>query len=182
MRRFIRDNGLSLFFAAIFLAALAGQALVGHADFNHSQAAHHDETISLWRYVRSSQFGTDVLENWQSEYLQFTLYILTTVWLLQRGSPESKSLDESGLQSDEEQQVGEHAHPRSPQWARAGGIRTTIYSHSLVLIMAGIWIASSLGQSVTGRIAYNAEQFDHQQAAVGWLQYLGTSDFWDRTL
>ena len=44
---------------------------------------------SLWRYVTSSSFGTGVFENWQSEYLQFTLYIFVTVWLVQKGSPES---------------------------------------------------------------------------------------------
>jgi hypothetical protein len=91
LRRFLRDNGLGVFFGAIFLAALIGQALVGHADFNHMQLRHHDDPISLGRYVLSSDYGSDVLENWQSEYLQFTLFILATVWLLQRGSPESKS-------------------------------------------------------------------------------------------
>jgi hypothetical protein len=93
MRRFLRENGLGLFFGAIFIAALIGQALVGHADFNHIQLRHHDDPISLGRYVLSSDYGSDVLENWQSEYLQFTLYIFATVWLLQRGSPESKPLD-----------------------------------------------------------------------------------------
>ncbi len=44
----------------------------------------------------SSELGNAVLENWQSEYLQFTRYILATVWLLQRGSPESKELDQAG--------------------------------------------------------------------------------------
>ena len=48
--------------------------------------------------------------------------------------------------------------------------------------MTAIWLASWGVQSVTGRVAYNAEQFDHQQAAVSWLQYIGTSDFWNRTL
>jgi hypothetical protein len=72
------------------------EALVGHADFNADQAAHHGDPIGLWRYVTSSSFGVDVLENWQSEYLQFTLYIVGTVWLLQKGSPESKPLDKAG--------------------------------------------------------------------------------------
>jgi Domain of unknown function (DUF6766) len=45
-----------------------------------------------------------------------------------------------------------------------------------------IWLASWLGQSVAGRVAYNANQLDHREAAIGWPQYLGTSDFWDRTL
>jgi hypothetical protein len=182
MRRFVRDNGLGLFFGAIFIAALIGQALVGHADFNHNQLRHHDDPISLGRYVLSSDYGSDVLENWQSEYLQFTLFILATVWLLQRGSPESKELDKAGLESHEDQKLGEHSDAKSPRWARLGGWRTWIYSYSLLIAMTAIWLASWGVQSVTGRVAYNAEQFDHQQAAVSWLGYLGTSDFWNRTL
>ena len=182
MRGFVRDNGLALFFGGIFLASLLGQALVGHADFNHIQARHHDDPISLGRYVLSSDYGSDVLENWQSEYLQFTLYILMTVWLLQRGSPESKKMGEAGPESEEDQKLGEHATSDSPKWARLGGWRTRIYSNSLVIVMAAIWLASWLVQSITGHVAYNAEQFDHQEAAVSWFQYIGSSDFWNRTL
>ena len=97
---------LSLVFGALFLGTLVAQAFVGHADFNAAQLAHNSDPISLWRYVRSSDFGVDVLENWQSEYLQFSLFILGTVWLIQRGSPESKPPGQAGLESDEEQHVG----------------------------------------------------------------------------
>jgi hypothetical protein len=178
----LRNHGLGLFFAAIFVAALIGQALVGHADFNHAQIAHHDDAVSLGRYVTSSDFGADVLENWQSEYLQFTLYILSTVWLLQRGSPESKSLGKAGRESDEDQRVGEHADARSPRWARVGGLRTRLLENSLVLVMTAIFFASWGVQAVAGRVAYNAEQLDHQEAAVSLFQYVGSSDFWNRTL
>jgi hypothetical protein len=182
MRRWVRDNGLALFFGALFAGTLVAQALVGHAGFNHEQAAHLDDPISLWRYVLSSSFGVDVLENWQSEYLQFTLYIVGTVWLLQRGSPESKELDKGGGESDEEQKVGSHAGADSPKWARVGGWRTRVYSNSLLLVMGGVWLASWIGQSITGRVAYNAEQLDHHEAPVGWAHYLSTPDFWDKTL
>jgi Domain of unknown function (DUF6766) len=182
MRRFARENGLGLFFGGIFLATLIAQALVGHSDFNHEQLRHHDDAISLGRYVFSSSFGSDVMENWQSEFLQFTLYILATVWLLQRGSPESKELGKAGGESDEDQKVGEHADAKSPRWARVGGWRTRIYSNSLVIVMTAIWLASWGVQSVTGHVAYNAEQFDHQQAAVSWWGYVSSSDYWNRTL
>jgi hypothetical protein len=182
VRGFVRDNGLGLAFGALFLGALVAQALVGHADFNQDQLAHHGDPISLGRYVTSSSFGVDVLENWQSEYLQFTLYIVGTVWLLQRGSPESKELHKAGGESDEEQKVGEHAAPDSPGWAKAGGWRTRVYSNSLLIVMGGIFALSWLGQSITGRVAYNAEQLDHLEAPVGWLEYLSRPDFWNRTL
>jgi hypothetical protein len=182
MRGFLKDNALGVFFAVIFVLALVAQALVGHADFNHQQLAHHDDPISLGRYVGSSSFMVDVLENWQSEYLQFTLYIFGTVWLIQRGSPESKEPDNAGLESEEDQRIGAHADPHSPRWAAVGGLRTRFYSNSLLIVMTTIWLLSWLGQSITGRVAYNAEQFDHHEAAVGWSTYIGTSDFWNRTL
>jgi hypothetical protein len=180
--RAVTRNGLALGFGLLFLATLVAQALVGHADFNASQIAHHGTEISLWRYLRSSDLASDVLENWQSEYLQFTLFILGTVWLVQQGSPESKQLDKAGLESDEAQKVGEHADADSPRWARVGGWRTRVYSNSLLLVMGLIWVWSWAGQSVAGHVAYNAERFDHQQHALSWLEYLATPDFWNRTL
>ena len=112
MRRFVREQGLSLFFLTIFVLALVGQAIAGHADFNHQQLAHQDTPISLGRFLTSSTFGNDVLENWQSEYLQFTLFILGTVWMLQRGSPESKELDNAGTERSEERRVGKECRSR----------------------------------------------------------------------
>jgi hypothetical protein len=181
MRR-LRDHGLALFFGLLFLASVVGQAFAGQDEFNHAQVAHGEDPVTIGRYVTSSEFWVDVLENWQSEYLQFTLFVVATVWLLQRGSPESKELDKAGRESDEDQRVGEHAKEDSPRWARAGGWRTRIYENSLLLVMGSIWVASWLGQSVTGRIVYNAEQLDHREAPVTWAQYVTTSDFWNRTL
>jgi uncharacterized protein DUF6766 len=180
--RFARDNSLSIFFLAIFLASLAGQAIAGHGQFNHDELLHHGDPISLGRYLTTSQFAADVAENWQSEYLQFTLYIVGTVWLLQRGSPESKPLDQAGRESDEDQKVGPHAGPRSPRWARTGGLRTALYENSLLIVMTTIWLGSWLAQSIAGASGYNADQLDHQAATVSWLSYLGSSDFWSRTL
>jgi hypothetical protein len=180
--RFVRENSLSIFFLAIFLAALAGQAIAGHEQFNHDQLLHRGDPISLGRYLTTSEFAADVAENWQSEYLQFTLYVFGTVWLLQRGSPESKRRDKAGLESDEDQKVGRHADEDSPRWARTGGWRTALYGNSLLIVMTTIWLLSWFAQSIAGASGYNADQLDHQAATVSWLGYLGTSDFWDRTL
>jgi len=182
MPRWLKANGLSIGFGVIFLASLVGQAISGHTSLNHDQHLHHGDPISLWHYVTSAVFWTDVMENWQSEYLQFTLYILATVWLLQKGSNESKKLDEAGPETDEQQLLGEHTKPNSPKWARAGDWRTSIYSNSLLLVMGSIWLLSWFAQSVTGRINFNAEQLDHQAPPVSWATYITTSDFWNRTL
>jgi hypothetical protein len=182
VRRFLRNNGLSVGFGLIFLASLAFQAVSGRNAFNHDQLLHHGDPITLWHYVTSSLYWTDVMENWQSEYLQFTLYIAATVFLVQRGSAESKPPGEEGVQSDSEQKVGRHAEPGSPKWAAVGGLRTAVYSNSLVLAMAAIWLVSWLAQSITGRIRFNSDQLDHRAAPVSWPHYVTTGDFWNRTL
>jgi hypothetical protein len=184
----LRNHGLSLGFLAIFLAALAAQAISGHALYNDDEITHanllHQQaaTISFGRYIVSSSFGQAVMENWQSEYLQFSLYILGTVWLLQRGSPESKELDKAGLESDEDQLVGEYARPDSPLWARVNGVRRRLYENSLLLVMGSIWLGTWFAQSVTGWSTYNADQIEHKASEVSWLGYVGTADFWQDTL
>jgi hypothetical protein len=182
MKRFIRDNGLGLLFGLLFLAALVGQAFAGHADYNDQQVADGAQTVSFGSYITSSSFAVDVAENWQSEYLQFFLYIMATVWLVQRGSPESKQPSDIGRESDEKQKVGAHATEDSPKWARAGGWRTGVFSNSLGLVMLGIFLLSWLAQAIAGRVVYNADQLAQQQDAVTFLGYLGSPDFWNRTL
>ena len=182
MRAFLKHNSLSIAFLALFLTALILQAFAGHADFNEDQLRHDNPTMSLGRYVISSEFGVAVLENWQSEYLQFTLFIVATVWLLQRGSPESKPVDKAGRESDKDQLVGEHAKPDSPRWAKAADLRRTLYENSLLIVMAAIWLASWFAQSITGVNEYNAERLDHHQLPVSWSEYLGRPDFWEKTL
>ena len=181
MRRFVRENSLSLFFLAIFLAALAGQAIAGHSLYNQEQAEHGESLISFGRYLTSSHFAQAVTENWQSEYLQFALFAVATVWLLQKGSPESKELGKAGTESDEEQKVGRHADEHSPRWARAGDWRTTLYSNSLIIVMGAIFLASWFAQSVAGRSELNDEKAQHGESGVSWLSYVGSSDFWEAT-
>ncbi len=182
MRRFARENSLTLVFLGLFLGALVLQAIAGHSAFNDQQDQVQGPHVSLWRYVFSSSYGVSVMENWQSEYLQFTLFILLTVWLLQKGSPESKELDRAGRETDQQQRVGKHAGEASPRWARSVGLRRTLYENSLLIVMGGIWLASWLVQSLTGTVEYNAERLSHHQAPISWPDYLATGSFWQRTL
>ena len=182
MRRRLHDYGLGLVFGLLFLLALAGQAVAGTAEFNEQQQAQGHATISLPAYVASADFAVDVAENWQSEYLQFFLYIFLTVWLVQKGSPESGSLDDVGRETDEEQKIGRYADDDSPKWAKTGGLRTTLLSNSLGLVMGVIFLASWVTQSIAGVAAYNEEQLGNLQDPVSWAGYLREPDFWNRTL
>src|SRR3954454_1308512 len=171
VRGFVQEDSLSLFSLEIFLAALAGQAISGHSLYNQDQVEHHEATVSFWRYLSSSHFAQGVMENWQSEYLQFALFALATVWLLQKGSPESKPLHKGGGESDREQKVGRYAKEDSPGWAKVGGARLWTYENSLIIVMALVFFASWLAQSFGGWTLYNSDQREHHEAAISWWSY-----------
>ena len=181
-RSFWRDNSLSLVFGGLLLATLAGQSVSGLAGYNAEARTAGLQQVSLWRYVTSSSFAVDVAENWQSEFLQFVLFIALTVVLVQRGSSESKEPGSEGREGDEQQQVGEYARPDSPAWARVGGWRTRLYSHSLLLVMALIFVGSWTAQAVAGRVADNEVRMRDQLDPVGLGAYVVSPDFWSRTL
>lgn len=178
----LKDHALSLAFAAAFAATLLGQSFAGLAAYNEQQSAHGARPAGWLDFVASPDFVVDVAENWQSEYLQFFLFILATVWLVQRGSPESKKPGDEGPGSDESQLVGEHAQGDSPRWARARGWRLWVFSNSLLLVMGTIFVLSWLVQGLAGTIVYNADQALHGQPPLTVGEYLLSADFWNRTL
>jgi hypothetical protein len=182
MPRFVRENSLSLFFLALFLLSLVGQSVAGLYEFNDHQSQHDEPTVSYFRYLYSSDFGADMLENWQSEWLQFWVFALATVWLVQKGSNESKRLEDAGLEDDKQQRVKEHAPKNAPRWAKVRGWRLSIYSNSFILVMGLIFLLTWLAQSFASWTVYNDEQQTHDSPTVTWLTYLGSSDFWERSL
>jgi hypothetical protein len=182
VRRALHINGLGLLFGGLFLLMLVGQAFTGLAQYNDQQLSDGGEAVSLLHYVTSSTFAVDVVENWQSEYLQFFLYIFATVYFVQKGSPESKDVEKAGPEPDENQLVGEHVRADSPRWARFDDWRGVLFSRSLGLVMGTIFLLSWFAQSVTGWAAFNSDQLGSRQDTVSWLGYLAEPDFWNRTL
>ena len=182
MRSVVRDNGLSLFFLTLFAFTLTAQSFAGQRNFNAEQREHRAEALSWWDYVTSADYWSAVMENWQSEFLQFAVFIGATVWLVQRGSNESKRLEDVGLETDEEQRVGRHATTRSPRLARAGGLPRRLYENSLLLTMTSIFLATWLGQSLNNWRMFNEEQREHSEPTVSWGRYLVDPDFWEKTL
>jgi uncharacterized protein DUF6766 len=179
--RWLRENSLSVFFLVLLAVTLVGQSFAGQHDYNAEQVAHQEPTVSYGRYLTSSSFWAAVTENWESEFLQFSFFIAATIWLIQRGSNESKPPEDVGLESDQRQQIGGYAGERAPAWARARGWRTALYSHSLLIVMTTIFFLCWFAQSLTDWNIYNDEQRQHQEATVSWGSYLAVPDFWEKT-
>ena len=182
MRRFARENALGLFFLVIFLLTLVGQSFAGQRAFNADQRAHGDPTLTWGHYLVSTDFGGAVMENWQSEFLQFSLFILATIWLTQKGSNESKVLEDAGLESKAHQRIGRNAPADGPRWAKLDDWRTRIYENSLLLAMTAIFFATWFAQSLNNWREFNDDALQHGDQPIGWTSYLGNADFWERTL
>jgi hypothetical protein len=182
VKGFVRDNALSVAFLTIFVLALAGQSIAGYAYNNEELTSHGRPAIGYLEFVSSSAFLVDVAENWQSEFLQFFLFIFATIWFVQKGSPESKKPGDEGVDDDRSQLVGAYARPDSPSWARAGGARQWIYSNSLLLVMGTVFLLSWLAQSLGGVVVINEDNALHGAPPLSWAEYVVSADFWNRTL
>jgi hypothetical protein len=94
VKKFLRDNGLSLVVLGCFLLFLGGQVITGYYDHNNEKQGRAESTLTLGEYLCSGHFWEAVFENWESEFLQMAAYVLFTVFLFQRGSSESKDPDQ----------------------------------------------------------------------------------------
>ena len=182
MRRLLHENGLSLFFAALFLGTITAQSFAGQHSFSAEQIEHGGSAVSWWEYVTSTHYWGAVMENWQSEFLQFTVFIGATIWLVQKGSAESKPLGDAGPEGDKKQKVGRYAESDSPGWAKVNGVRRRLYENSLLLTMGAIFLATWLAQSLNNWRMFNEEQREHSGETVSWGRYLLDPDFWEKTL
>ena len=181
MRRFLRNNGLALVAFFLFFGTFAlGQTLTGQHEYNEDQRAHGEEAVGVGEYLTTGHFLEATFENWESEFLQMSFYVLVTVWLRQKGSPESKSL-EGGDDVDEDPRKHRN-DPDAPWPVRRGGVALALYKNSLSLVFFLLFIASLLLHAQNGAREFSAEQIVHGEAAVSTTQYMKTARFWFESL
>ena len=79
----------------LFFASWSLHAMGGVNAFNEEQVQHGEAAISVWRYLTTSQFWFESMQNWQSEFIAVAAIIGLSIFLRQRGSAESKPVAES---------------------------------------------------------------------------------------
>ena len=84
------SNSLSIVFLALFLASFAVHAAKGAEDYNDEQRLHGQAGVTAVQYMGTSRFWFESFQNWQSEFLSLLAMVVFTIFLRQRGSPESK--------------------------------------------------------------------------------------------
>ncbi|WP_080779160.1 DUF6766 family protein [Chryseobacterium phocaeense] len=172
-KSFFYRNSLSIVLILLMLSCLIGQFFTGWKTENKELQENGVALLSLGEYIHSGHFIQATFENWESEFLQMMLYIVLTVSLRQKGSSESKSLEEK-----EDVDRDPKPHPKAPWPVRKGGIWLAVYKHSLSLAFAVLFLAS-FGMHFYGSLKdYNEEQLSKNKAAVTAFQYASDSRFW----
>lgn len=160
MRTFFRDNGLTIALVALFLFSALGMIWSGHAAYNEELREHGSAAIGLLTYMTSGDFLSALFENWESEFLQMSAYVMLTAMLFQRGSAESRDPDDPDRPDDE---LPTAIRRRNP-------ILSWLYSYSLGLALALLFIMSFGLHWWASLAAANEEALRHG----GELQSLGS--------
>lgn len=176
MRTWFRDHGLTVVLTALFLLFVVGMTLSGWRVASSDALEHGRPAESLLAYLGSGDFWEAIFENWESEFLQMGAYIVFTVFLFQRGSPESKPVGEPAPQDEDPRD--HRADPDAPRPVRRGGAVLVLYENSLLLLFAVLFVGAALAHAAAGVEAYNEEQLEHTAPTVTVWGYLASAQFW----
>ncbi len=182
MKRFLRDNGLSLvLFVLFFFAFLIGQSFTGHQHYNNEQQEHGQPTIGYVEYLGTGHFLEATMENWESEFLQMFFFVVLTVFLYQKGSAESKDPEK---EEEVDRDPRKSRNKKDAPWpVRKGGFVLKLYEHSLSLAFLLLFLGSFALHGVGGAIEYKEEKQEPGRVEqVTTLQYMTTARFWFESL
>ena len=172
--RIIKDNGLTIVLMLMFAGSLVGQWLTGWAVANEDLARHGGEALSRLDYLRDPEFISTVFENWESEFLQMSMYVVLTAYLFQRGSSESNDPDEPPRDANLDAQL----RPDSPASLRAGPVWRWIYAHSLGIVLSILFLISFLLHWRYSALHAAQEARDHGDVVPTVLEYLDDPQLW----
>ena len=168
MKTFLRDNGLTIALGAMFLFSTLGMIWSGFAAHNEELREHGAAAIGLSAYLASGAFLSALFENWESEFLQMSAYVMLTAVLFQRGSAESRDPDDPDRPGDE----------LAPAMRKSNPALSWIYSHSLGLALAGLFLISFALHWWASLAAVNEQALRHGGEAQSLGSYLFDAQLW----
>jgi hypothetical protein len=182
MKRIFRENGLSIVWLGLFFVTfIVGQTASGYLHYNEDQRDHRQPEVSYVEYLKTPHFVEATMENWESEFLQMFLFITLTSFLYQKGSSESKKLDEKEAVDRDPRESKDKKDAPFP--VRKGGLILKLYEYSLSLAFLILFLICFFLHAAGGAREYNEEQLEHgSREAVSTLGYILTSRFWFESL
>jgi hypothetical protein len=173
---FWRDNGLTIALMAIFILCLAGMVWSGWLEENATLAEHGGQPIAIFDYFFSPSFQSALFENWESEFLQMSAYVIMTAMMFQRGSAESKDPDKTNPEDADPKD--KRRNKQAPWPVKAGGLWSFFYSYSLGIALLALFAASFVLHWLQSAAAANQDALLHNEPTHTAIKYLGDPLLW----
>jgi hypothetical protein len=175
MTRFLKNNGLTIVLMLLFAGSIVGHWLTGWRFENEELARHGGHALTLRQYTTDAQFISTVFENWESEFLQMSAYVLLTCWLFQKGSAESNDPDEPAR---DENLAAQSRKAAAPRILRAGPLARGVYANSLGIALLLLFILSFLMHWKYSAAQAADEALSHGETPLSMGQYLFDAQLW----
>ena len=175
MTKLFKNNGLTIVLMLLFAASLIGHWLTGLRFENQQLLEHGEQPIGAIAFLSDPQFLSTVFENWESEFLQMSAYVVLTAFLFQKGSAESADPDEP---SRDGRLANARFAPRAPAAVRKGPAVRWLYAHSLGIALLILFAVSfTLHWLFSARQAADDARL-HGDSAETFGQYLTSAQLW----
>ncbi len=146
---------------------MIGQVIFGFKEHNKELIEEGSTAIDLSAYFVSGHFIESTFENWESEFLQMALFVLLTIFLMQKGSSESKDLDKE----EEVDRAPSPTRKDAPWPVRKGGWILSIYKHSLTIALFLLFALSFIAHF------YGSLKDENEQLALKEMPLESASDY-----
>lgn len=173
MKKFFKNNGLTIVLIVAFLGSMLGMWISGWHQENAELASHGLPSMSLLAHLKDESFLSALFENWESEWLQMCFYVTLTALLFQKGSAESLDPD-----SAEDAASDTSSRDTYPAWMRQSYILRWIYRYSLGLALFFLFVTSFIGHLVASHASHNSQAAMHDGPARTLIEHLVSSQFW----
>jgi len=174
MKKFVKENSLSIVFVILFMVTLIAQVYFGHEEYNKELLEDGGNTVNLPQYLTSGHFIESTFENWESEFLQMALFVVLTIFLMQKGSSESKKFDGT----DEVDQQPDPAKEGAPWPVKKGGLILKLYKNSLTIALLLLFIISFVLHFYGSLADENTQNQLKGEALASAGDYITNSRFW----
>ncbi len=174
MKKWVRNNSLSIVFLILFFLSLIGQSITGLKQYNEEIMEMGGQAIKMPESLTSGHFLQATFENWESEFLQMALFMILSIFLYQKGSSESKDPDKKEAVDREPNPARKNA----PWPVKKGGLILALYRHSLCYALSLLFIISFILHWYGSLKDYNEEQILKGNPTVSAVAYLDNSRFW----
>jgi hypothetical protein len=175
MKKFFSNNGLTVVLLALFLLTIVGQWLTGWAHHNEQLSRHGEEEIALLAFLCDPQFLSSVFENWESEFLQMSAFVVLTAMLVQKGAAESK---EPGTDTRDHDLAAQARQPGAPRILMMGPVARWVYARSLGITLFILFLLSFLLHWWNSSKEAAQEALEHGEKAKNMIGYLGEPQLW----